>query len=86
MSFVNKVISSQGDYFYKVNATDATGRRAYYYIIVDKLKLRQFLALKSDGRYDLAEYGNIIASGYGEEPPEITKKLLKEKYGFDIVV
>lgn len=83
MGFVDKVVSSQGEYFYKVNATDSTGRRAFYYILVDKLKLKQFLSLKSDGRYDLADYGRIIASGYGEEPTEDARKMLKVKYGFD---
>lgn len=83
MGFVDKVVSSQGEYFYKVNATDSTGRRAFYYILVDKLKLKQFLSLKSDGRYDLADYGRIIACGYGEEPTEDAKKMLKAKYGFD---
>ncbi len=83
MGFVDKVISSQGEYFYKVNATDSTGRRAYYYILIDKPKLKPFLALRPDGRYDLADFGQIIASGYGEEPTGDAKKILKSRYGFD---
>lgn len=83
MGFVDKVVSSQGEYFYKVNATDSTGRRAFYYILVDKPKLQKFLGLKPDGRYDLADYGRIIACGYGEEPTEAEKTMLKERFGFD---
>lgn len=83
MGFADKVLSSQGEYFYKVKATDSTGRRAYYYILVDKLKLPQFLNLNAEGRYDLADYGKIIASGYGEEPTEDVKAMLKKRFGFD---
>ena len=84
MSFVDRVVAaSQSEYFYKVNATDSTGRRAFYYILVDRLKIKSFLSLQPDGHYDLADYGEIIASGYGEEPSVEAKRLLKKKYGFD---
>ena len=34
--------------------------------------------------WKLEDYGKVIASCYGEEPNEETKKLLKDKYGFDV--
>jgi len=33
------------------------------------------------GKFDLKDYGNIIASGYGKKPSAIVKNMLKEKYG-----
>ncbi len=83
MAFVDKIVSSKSEFIYKVNATDSTGRRAFYYILVDKLKLKEFLAMKPDGRYDLADFGQILASGYGDEPSDDVKAILKEKYGFN---
>jgi hypothetical protein len=33
---------------------------------------------------DLEDYGEVIASCYGETPDEKTRAFLKEKYGFDV--
>lgn len=35
------------------------------------------------GEFDLNDYGNIIASGYGKEPSADVKVMLKEKYGVE---
>ena len=83
MGFVDKIISSRGDLFYKVVATDTTNRRAYYFILLDKGKKEAFLKLTESDHFDLKDYGTIVESGYGEEPPEEIKQRLKEKYGFE---
>lgn len=82
MGFVDKVLSEANDNYYKVNATDSTGRRAFYYIKVDRHKLRSFLAIRPDGHYDLRDFGEIIYSAYGEEPTIDAKRMLNREHGF----
>jgi hypothetical protein len=82
-NFMDHLIRSRSDLCYQVMGKDTTGRVAWYFILVDKEKKEQFLAHKQGDSYDLADYGKIIASGYGEVVPDDVKEMLKEKYGFD---
>lgn len=62
---------------------DHSGRPAWYYVLVEPhLKLRFDRAVKS-GAMDLKEFGSIVASGYGEQPPELTRARMKAEYGFE---
>lgn len=82
-NFMDHLIRSRSDMCYQVMGKDTTGRTAWYFVLVDKEKKDQFLGHKPGDSYDLADYGKIIASGYGEEVPDDVKEMLKEKYGFD---
>ncbi len=82
-NFMDHLIRSRTDLCFQVMGRDSTGEVAWYFILVDKEKKEQFLNHKPGDSYDLADYGKIIASGYGEEVPEDVKKSLKEKYDFD---
>ncbi len=82
-NFMDHLIRSRSDLCYQVMGKDSTGETAWYFILVDKEKKEQFLAHKQGDSYDLADYGKIIASGYGNEVPDDVKEMLKEKYGFD---
>ncbi len=82
-SFMDHLIRSRSDLCYQVMGKDTTNRTAWYFILVDKDKKEQFLGHKPGDSYDLADYGKIVASGYGDEVPEDVKEMLKEKYGFD---
>lgn len=82
-NFMDHLIKSRADMCYQVMGRDITGRVAWYFILADKEKREQFLAHKPGDSYDLADYGKVIASGYGEEVPQDVKDMLKEKYGFD---
>jgi hypothetical protein len=84
-SFVDKIIAKKGHLIHKLKAKDSTGRWAYYFVLVEQPKEQSFLAaLESNQSIDLEDYGKVIASNYGEEPSEDVKKMLKEKYGFDV--
>lgn len=84
-SFVDQEIARQGQSIHKLKAKDTTGRWAYYFVLVKPIKERAFLkAIEGDGIVDLAAYGTIIASCYGEEPTQEVKDFLKEKYGFEV--
>ncbi len=82
-SFMDHLIRSRSDLCFQVMGKDTTNRTAWYFILVDKEKKDQFLNHKPGDSYDLADYGKIIASGYGDEVPDDVKEMLKEKYGFD---
>lgn len=70
----------QADLIYLVKGIDA-GRNAWYYVLVDRLKLQLFLKALNDDIIHLENYGKILYSAYGDEPPaDITNKL-KDEYG-----
>lgn len=57
---------------FKVTGTDQ-GRPAWHYVLVDEDKLEEYYALFHDGaspRVDVAKYGKVLESGWGEQPPE----------------
>lgn len=70
----------QADLIYLVKGIDAA-RNAWYYVLVERLKLQLFLKALNDDIIHLENYGKILHSAYGDEPPvEVTNKL-KEEYG-----
>ncbi|MBM3579271.1 MAG: hypothetical protein FJX34_00675 [Alphaproteobacteria bacterium] len=72
----------QAELIYLVKGIDA-GRNAWYYVLVDRLKLQLFLKALNDDIIHLENYGKILFSAYGEEPSaEVTGKL-KEEYGIE---
>ncbi len=84
-SFVDKLISKKGHLIHKLKAKDSTGQWAYYFVLVEQSKEQSFMsALEANESIDLEDYGRVIASNYGEEPSDDIKKMLKEKYGFDV--
>ncbi len=84
-SFVDQVIAKKGHLVHKLKAKDSTGRWAYYFVLVETPREKAFLdALKSEESIDLEDYGKVLASCYGETPNDDIKKLLKDKYGFDV--
>ncbi len=84
-SFVDKLIAKKGHLIHKLKAKDSTGRWAYYFVLVEPPREQAFLdALDSNESIDLEDFGKVIASNYGEEPNGDVKKMLKDKYGFEV--
>ena len=80
MSFVEKVKLSRGNLVYLVRGKD-DGKPAWHYVFVDKLKQPLFLEAVESGTVDCAQFGEILESGWGENPnPEITRSIEK-RYG-----
>lgn len=79
-------IAKRGHLVHKLKARDSTGRWAYYFILVEEELEQAFIKSIELGHeiVDLENYGKVIASCYGEKPSEAIKKMLKEKYGFDV--
>jgi hypothetical protein len=80
MSFVAKLQSSRSELVWLVKAGDQ-GRPCWYYVQVEKAKLELFKARLKGGPFPLTEYGVILYSGWGKEPPEDIQKAIKEQFG-----
>lgn len=50
------------------------GRPVWYYVIVEKSLLGLFLKRTNGGSLNVADFGTVLKSGWGENPPESTKK------------
>ncbi len=57
------------------------GRATWHYLMVDKLRLPILLKDVKGGEVELVDYGNILFSGFGEQPPEEVSAFVKKKYG-----
>ncbi|MBV8938840.1 MAG: hypothetical protein JO089_03250 [Alphaproteobacteria bacterium] len=82
-SFTDVVQSSRADNIYLVRGNDSTSRHAWYYVMVDKMKKRLFEIDAKKGQINLTDYGKILYSAYGQDPPDDIKKKMKDEYGFE---
>jgi hypothetical protein len=57
------------------------GRNAWYYVLVERLKVQLFLKALNDDIIHLENYGKILFSAYGDEPPLDITNEIKEEYG-----
>ena len=58
------------------------GRQAWHLAIIDKDKVDEFKARTSSGRetVDIAKYGKVLKSGFGEDPPKEAFKVFERYY------
>jgi hypothetical protein len=70
-----KRISGEKNDLYLLNATTSDGRQAWYYLKIDKLKfpIFKFKTAAKNNNINLTDFGKIIASGWGDEPPASKK-------------
>ena len=54
------------------------GRPAWYYVLVEKALLGLFLKRTNGGSLDVADFGAILKSGWGKDPPESIRMEIKE--------
>lgn len=57
---------------------ECDNRPVWHYVQVDKLKLPLYKRAVTTDSIDVADYGKVLASGWGEEPPESVKKRIEE--------
>lgn len=78
-SYTDK-IKKTPDLVYLVRGKDG-GRPAWHYVLVMKKLLPVFLEKTRGGTVDVAQYGSILYSGWGENPPDDIVAKIKEEYG-----
>lgn len=81
-SFVSALFGSRPDCIFLVKGKDTTNRPAWYYVMVDKSKKDTFEHIEGKQSLNLNDYGTILHSGYGDEPPPEMKKKMEDEYGF----
>jgi hypothetical protein len=72
--------AGKADLIYLVKGVD-DNRNAWYYVLVERLKLSLFLKALNDDIIHLENYGEILYSAYGDEPPQDITDKLKAEYG-----
>lgn len=78
----SKIVAAAGKQVYLVQLSEKEGgRKLFYCILVEKPKERSFVRTleKGEGTINLDDYGEVIASDYGE-PSEELLQYLREKY------
>jgi hypothetical protein len=70
---------------HRFKAQDRSGEWAQYFLLVEAANEPLFLnAVKNGAEVDLSQYGKIVASFYGDTPPDDVKRLLRDRYGFTV--
>ena len=72
---------SEEDRVYLVRGKDR-GKQAWHYVLVvdDEEMVEMFLAKVKSGNVDVADYGQVLKSGWGQEPPDEVREWIKKKY------
>ena len=78
----NAVKSADAELIYLVKGVDA-GKNAWYYVLVERLKVSLFLKALNDDIIHLEDYGKILYSAYGDHPPKEISDKIRDEYGID---
>ena len=65
--------------FYLVRGKER-GRAAWHYVLVKKHLLGLFLKLANGGSLNVADFGDVLRSGQGKDPPEGTRNKLQKEH------
>jgi hypothetical protein len=71
--------SGAGRFVYLVKGKDA-GKAAWHYVLIDRLKLSLFEQKLRKGSLDVAEFGRVLYSGWGENPPAEIVRAVESQY------
>ncbi len=84
-SFADKIVSNRAAHILRIDAKEEeTGDAACYFVMVQPMKERALQNAAVSGSFDIADYGVVIASCWGDAPDAETIALLKEKYNFTV--
>lgn len=67
-----------------ISGKDANGKDFYAYVSVRPSRYEEFILISRAGEeMDVAEFGNVLESGFGREPSPEIRRHMEEKYGVD---
>ena len=82
-SFAEKIAATcNTDRIFLVRAHDKSGKEAWYYVLTDIGKEKAFKAQNGVEKMTLTDYGRILYSGFGKNPPAETAEIMLKDYGF----
>ena len=82
LAYKDKYIRNRKDPISFIQTKDSGGRDCYYFVLASQNKIDSFTNSTSSV-VNLNDYGIIIASGWGHNPSEEIKHLLKKKYNYN---
>ena len=56
------------------------GRPAWHYVLVEEGKINSFKEKTASGTVDVARYGKVLMSGWGEDPPKDIRKEIESLF------
>lgn len=81
--FVKKMETTKHpDIFLVSGGTDHTEQAAWYFVRVEEPRQRAFLKAVKSGALDLQAYGEVLESGYGDNPPPAILSWMRTTYGY----
>lgn len=83
ISFAHRVIISGSNAVHFIQCKDNSGKDCHFFLLSPPEKIKALKAI-THGVFDIADYGKIIASGFGHVPSASTKQRLKELYQCDV--
>ena len=73
----------KGNQIYLVRGKDRD-KQAWHYVLVDEDKIEAFNAKVKSGNIDVADYGTVLYSGWGQDPPKDTKRKIDLRFSTTI--
>ena len=71
------------DQIYLVRGKDKS-KQAWHYVLVDEDKIEAFNAKVKSGNIDVADYGTVLYSGWGQDPPKDIKRKIGLRFSTTI--
>jgi hypothetical protein len=82
-SFADRVRRERARDVLLVRINHSADGPAWYYLLVDPGKKAAFRrAVNGSDGFDLTDYGRVVASGHGTDPPAAVRERMKTEYGF----
>ena len=82
MSFVAKLVKTGGVPIFLVTFVDVNDKDVHFYVKSTQARIDALLK-RTGGTFDLNDYGEVLVGGFGKTPSEETKRVMKEKFGFE---
>lgn len=81
-SFVSKIVRSGSVPIYLVTFKDPDQRDCWFYLTSTPEKMKLLAALY-EGSFNIHDYGNVLACGFGLKPTDEERQHLKDIYKLD---
>jgi WD40 repeat protein len=68
---------------YLVRTKDLSDRAVWFYLSSEPEKIQELEKTRFEDQIDLTKFGRILASGWGQDPPESERDRMREEYGYE---